>query len=608
MAKERENSKGLLPMAVGVSLSAFLLLTFLFPPVFALNDDVQLLEILSGVCSGTPDLHTVYMRAPLSFLLSMLYRILPDIPWFGIFICGCYIGTFLVLWTTVLRKMKKEFSFFGILIRLPVFLFISFLFFFLPYIRPHYTTLAACIGGTGIFLLLTAERESDRKQMIAAMLLLLLCDQIRSQVFFMISPFLLFAFLYQSVGSQDGEVSRPDRVWVKKQMKYPVIFIGAYLILFAADALAYRAPEWRAYRELNEARTRLYDYTLVWEGESAREYYEGIGLDETAIPLYVDYALLPDPEADTVRFNAMAAYEEPSRKVSGLQHFSNVLYDLRVRTLGLTGEDAPYNTALLILFSLIFLTGLIRAIKVRKKDSKAAGTEILRAAFCLVPILFHFTVYFWLLWRGRVPERVVVSLYIVTFLTYSGILIRGKLIGLDTEQNRFVCIVVLMLFCISAGIGIAGSIRKNTTAYREQIAVNMSDNVVYLYAALHPEELFVIDTFATVYRTGMLLDGGVPDTANTLPMGGWQYGSPLQGQKLKAYGYDGAEALFTSGGAYFVRRKDRGITAEELQLFLDRVYGTSAVRVEFYTVITGGEEIFEIYRLLGPEETDADGC
>ena len=72
--------------AGAVTAVPFVILLLAAPPLYGMNDDLQIASVLSGAYSGTPDLHTVYLRAPLSFLLSLLYRILPMLPWFGIFL------------------------------------------------------------------------------------------------------------------------------------------------------------------------------------------------------------------------------------------------------------------------------------------------------------------------------------------------------------------------------------------------------------------------------------------------------------------------------------------------------------------------------------------
>ncbi len=57
---------------------------------FDLNDDVMMKDTLSGVYTGVPEGHNIQMLYPLSFLLSLLYRIFPKAPVYGFFLCLLY--------------------------------------------------------------------------------------------------------------------------------------------------------------------------------------------------------------------------------------------------------------------------------------------------------------------------------------------------------------------------------------------------------------------------------------------------------------------------------------------------------------------------------------
>ena len=46
-----------------LTILPFAVITLIAPPIYILNDDLQIASVLSGAYSGAPDLHTVYMRA-----------------------------------------------------------------------------------------------------------------------------------------------------------------------------------------------------------------------------------------------------------------------------------------------------------------------------------------------------------------------------------------------------------------------------------------------------------------------------------------------------------------------------------------------------------------
>ena len=78
-------------ISVCVTGAVFALAAFLCRPVFYLNDDVTMRSILSGSYTGVPDGHVVYMKYPLTGMLSLLYRLTDKLPWLELFFAGCLI-------------------------------------------------------------------------------------------------------------------------------------------------------------------------------------------------------------------------------------------------------------------------------------------------------------------------------------------------------------------------------------------------------------------------------------------------------------------------------------------------------------------------------------
>ena len=51
--------------------------------VFETNDDRMITEIFSGAMTGAPEAHAYYVDYILGFILSSLYSITADVPWYG---------------------------------------------------------------------------------------------------------------------------------------------------------------------------------------------------------------------------------------------------------------------------------------------------------------------------------------------------------------------------------------------------------------------------------------------------------------------------------------------------------------------------------------------
>ena len=57
--------------------------------VYAINDDWGLYDVLNGSFLGYPGAHVSFMEYPVSWFISIFYRINPAVPWYGIFLEGC---------------------------------------------------------------------------------------------------------------------------------------------------------------------------------------------------------------------------------------------------------------------------------------------------------------------------------------------------------------------------------------------------------------------------------------------------------------------------------------------------------------------------------------
>ncbi|MBR1470464.1 MAG: hypothetical protein IJ600_02330 [Lachnospiraceae bacterium] len=583
--KKASNWISRLPALLSVLL--FSVLAAVKKPLYILNDDLQIQAILSGSYTGRPDLHTVYLRAPLSFIVSFLYRLFPECPWFGLLLCGTFaLCAYLFLqrctelWLKSASDGGAEPAKRAVVLReVPAALLCGWAM-LLPFLAgelllPHYTMAAACAGAAGLFLLMTAPQQAKPREktraVIAALLLLLLCDQLRSQVFYMLCPFLGLAALYRFLLLPDAAERRQT---IAQMLPVCIAAAAVWLALFGLDRLAYAGEDWQAFRKLNAARTRLYDYTLVWESEEAKAYYRSLGVSEAAYPLYRHFDLLPDPAADTARMDAMADFEEPSRAASKMQKFRNVIYDLRVRTLGLSGK-VPYGWLLLALGA----GGTVVVLRQKKY-------RLLLPLFgCMAG---HFLIYGWLLWRGRMPERVTDSLYQICIVFLLAVLWKAA------GRQRWL-LPVAALLCLPVAVSAWMKMQADTQI---QSSVNRQQDVIYSYVSEYPERLFLMETYTAVNRT---VSAGCADASdgNVLLLGGWLYGSPLQREKLQRFGYTKVQELFAGGGAYYVCRRDVGLRPAQLQDFLREQYGTQAVQLVQECVLQAGETVFEIYRLEG---------
>lgn len=157
-------------LAVYGLVALFALLTCLWMPVnYNVNDDVELEGILSGMYTGSPDGHAIYIQAILAYPLSWLYQWLPMLNWYGILLCVLqWIGLGLLMERVWERLDKKK----SCMLVIAIILLIFFIAVWENYVSITYTTTAGILLAMTLFWYLTGDL-CIYTQAITALLVLL---------------------------------------------------------------------------------------------------------------------------------------------------------------------------------------------------------------------------------------------------------------------------------------------------------------------------------------------------------------------------------------------------------------------------------------------------
>ena len=120
-------------LAFGFVFFMFALIGFHFDFYYDLNDDVLIKDIVSGAYTGTPDAHSIQMLYPISFCISLLYRLIPVLPWQGIFLCGVHGVCFYLIAKRTLTFLDKLVSKILLLLAEMILFFVLFqIYFYFP--------------------------------------------------------------------------------------------------------------------------------------------------------------------------------------------------------------------------------------------------------------------------------------------------------------------------------------------------------------------------------------------------------------------------------------------------------------------------------------------
>ena len=475
-------------------------LIILSAPVFYLNDDVTMRSILSGAYTGSPDGHAVYMQYPLTGILAVLYRLIGFVPWMEVL----FVGSVFCCMFLFARSFESKVQ--GTLIALAV---------YIPFVLyMHYTLVAALLAATACYLLVKGDKG------IRSGILLLLAFLIRKQVGLLSLPFILCAFIFRVIHIPAQERKREC---IDKAKWFAVLAISM-LLCSVIHGICYSSEDWKAYSSYNDARTLLYDYTDFLSTESYKENCEAYGMTSTEYDVLYHYNNMLEPSIDAIRMQEIAdkVLAGMDGKVVNVSTIKDSIYRyyLQVRY-----NDTPYNY---IWFGMVCLLAIVCiCCKGWLQLGVLGALEIGRSL-----------VWTYLIWQGRFPERVSVSLYLIEIMLLLGML--QTMASKEKEPNTKKVLVgwglaVLLIFACAF---------EWQDIFRElehRHKVQKDWDTLKEYCAESPETIYMMDVFSVVpYAENQY----TKDSENMKIMGGWLSASPLSEQVFaEMEAKDAAEAL-----------------------------------------------------------------
>ena len=411
----------LLVLAVNV-----LLLGFCFDFYYDLNDDTMMLDIMAGAYSGTPDGHNMQTLYPLGAVIALCYRVWGSVPWYGLFLCLCQFGCF---WLAAVRLCalaeqaggraaadgagaRRGFSIGKKLLLLLVWSLFVWGVCLAHVVNIQYTVTSAMLSATALFLFLTA-RDTDNVrrflfQNIPSVVLVILAYQLRSEMLLLTFPFICLAGLCRLT----GEKRIFERTNFFKYGGVLGIMLAGMLLSGGIDYGAYGSAQWQDFLKFFEARTTIYDFYP----ELVTEESHGAQLSDLGVPAYqqallrnYDYGL--DETIDTAFLTKLAGYA--TKTLRGAKDWSGIVKEQAYRYFYRTfrGGDRPYSTLLLLLYAAVLAAGC-RGLCGQKRPGVRSYAFLWQLALLAAG---RTAVWMFILLRGREPERITHSLYLVEY-------------------------------------------------------------------------------------------------------------------------------------------------------------------------------------------------
>ena len=419
--------------ALGFTVLLCALVSIRFDFYYDLNDDVLMKDILAGVYTGEPESRNIQMLFPLSWFLSLLYCLAGNLPWYGMFLCGCQFLAIYLLTERMLKFFPKEWEKAAVVCTEGAMLATLLL---RELVFVQYTFTCAMLAGTAAFLFLTAEAEERAwdflRKNISCVLLAVAAYLMRSEMLLLLLPFLCVAGLARWLSEKT--------VWTKENAgKYFLVF-GVLLLGIGlgqgVHMLAYGSGEWREFTAFFDKRTELYDFQFIPPYEENKDFYESIGMAAGRQEVLRSGNFGLDEEIDADCLEEVVDY---AKKLKGewqitAEVWKQAIVNYRYRTFHKTDHkaDYPWNLPAVGLYVVVLIVA------------------VWNRHFRYIPeLLLLGTVrtglWMFILYRGRAPERITHSLYLVEIL-----ILIGMLLWESRRENRLpfpvkACIMTFLL-------------------------------------------------------------------------------------------------------------------------------------------------------------------
>lgn len=583
-------------LGVFSALVVFLLFCYfrrLSPFIFQTNDDLFLKMIVSGEMIGTPDPHMFYLSYPAGLLLSGLYRLIPQFPWYGLLFCFTIGLTMTVILSSILKREKNPAV---RLLTVVLFCLFSYGFLFLHIAELQFTTVTAMAGCGALFLFFLAPpADSLRdalKNNIGFLLLSAYSFCFRGQAFLMFFPMIGMIGLGKYLDA--GKSSSASLFQMNRQRKNLLALAGIFIAvigsLFMLEKLAYQREDWKEFSAYTEASETVYDYEGYPDYDTHEETYAELGITRSSYEAAARrYCIAIEPGINQKTMETLADIIKKERRLS-LSELPGKIREMAAFFLDrhLSYTDRPLNLLVYCCYILFFICGIL-------SGKKNALRDILFLGFARMVIWTYLVFY------GRLPSRVSQSIYLGELAVLLAIAFGYRLWVLqratDTPETNVspkaavfsetavqrsaekyaennvlrqrtcsvfwaVTVCFLTFVCLRFGFPKAKAAAWEASS-RLQFSQSFVDIKNYFYT--HPDNFYYLDmdSFGSFTEDG--LQETVSEYDNFLYLGSWIPHSPWYDAKFEREGIaDPAKALYENPNVFVVFMNTEGISYDYL--------------------------------------------
>lgn len=584
--------------ALGMSVVLCAVVGVFFDYYYDLNDDVLIKDILAGVYTGTPEGRNIQMLFPLSFFISLFYRVAGGLPWYGIFLCLCHFGSICLITARMLDFIKKRAVKVAALL-LEAAVIVSL--FLRELVFTQYTVTCTLLAAAAAFLFYTSREEKTVKgfflRNLPCILLVTVAFQLRSEMLLLVLPLICVTGLCRWCCEKPFFTK-------ENAAKYFSVLGGILAGIALSQGIhmaAHGGADWQEFNRYFDNRTELYDFYWQWRPsyENNEAFYESIGMTKYSRMLIENYNFGLDEKIDADILKKISDYAAETRKqqASFAATLKQAVVDYKYRTLHDT--DYPWNLFVIAMYFMILAAAL------RNRHFRFLWE---------LPCMFFVRSGLWLfiLYRGRAPERITHSLYLMEFVILLAMLLweckeeregktgkagkAGKAGGLQAVMKPCFGVILAGLCVISLG----GSVKAVRAEYTAREATNRDWAALQEYVGAREENFYFVDVYSTVRYSEKLFCSVDNTISNYDIMGGWASKSPLNKKKLQYFGIASMEqSLLEQDNVFVIVQAEEPQSLPSFEESISGYYAERGEMTELYRVdgiFLDGEEIFSIYK------------
>lgn len=481
--------------------------------LYAMNDDIVMKSIASGIfLGGEPSPQLIFSVFPFNIIVFILYKITIKLDWYGIILVG---STIFYLIYTVYNVIKHKESIVEKIVYTCIIFFVASSLYNTFLIDITFTVVAFFV--TTCCLILYMLPASKLKNVIMS-IGIFLAFGIRAKSCLIVLVFFLPVFLYKNMGNKEG---------LKKDFILGLKIGITLLICIIVQKLMVSNQEWKEYLAYNENRSLFFDYyygaILSLPEEEKTELFYRAGLDKQEMEILCTYG-------------EIGFIDNMQEKMANLiQECEN--YGLKI---GNNFKEAflymMKNTKLAKYYLItVFLLGYY---VIKSKDRKK------KIPIYLLFLIFQFGILSYLVYGGRLPDRVLIP----TFATY--IIVNMATLISEVEVQTILKKILnydKVFFIIMSIILYAFSIKHIDANLVIRNAVDTSNEILE-YFAKYPDNIYIYDKF-TLEKFKVVNQYPMNNYIN---MSGWCAFTPSHEERIKKCGVSSLKELVEKDNVYLV--------------------------------------------------------